>query len=1188
MRLPLRNPSPWTGSVLAILLTFPCSTQAQRYDSMSATEVQRRLERDTDALVNELRSRRNTPLPSGSNFNINANPWLQQLRAREAEKQAAREAWLEKQRLDAQWARDHPGETREQYNERMDREQGAREAKRLQRLADQAAAQRAAFIARQDELLEAVQWADFRRSVGGFAARERPPVFTSGQDAVNWLIAHDAESPNAWAAFQAALLLMDGVNGVQRDPTAALRLIDPRQTHARPGEEPGRPETLALHHYLRATHPERVSQDESATLDARRELEKIAETSAPAKWLLARLLSTSHETADHPRSVSLTAQGYQWAVADYAPLFGDGTPLRRATLQHLTTLLVGILERHQRHLAVAQQHWTDRQFQQITHAVGSSPSASDDLFVAYTEAIAERAIPLSPETPFDNYHFGDVIAAAGRAGSATAHAIATLDRLGLLHTGRPPGKYKRPYDTLADMDLTIPALTTWARRDDRLGIRARLALAELANPAARTAGFVVPDSREGHAWADARHAASIAESTDYQAWQKNKAFVRPSETSKAAQARLAAAESAALAAFVARERSAPPVAAIPRLLANIEAAAAWENVLATFQPPSASSTSPQLAVDDPSFDLVQAAALLDAAFAPASTAGAVRNHYLYAAARLGDAYAPYALSIQPTYPGDATNRSDLQRISQKRRARDESAGLPRALLAKAVDALLRDQPASDLLEAAAQAGSALAAALQLDLRVGTEMAREVDRPPSWNLPPETIASLDAAVTALYAQPEAFADWTIVHALASPREVQHAARRWFDNLSFWDLDRQERIADAALAKAIQPQVDAVLAALADWPGTNTHDPRSDTETAAAEREGAQAQEAIASGDGLAALRHFLAAAGQGDHSALGRLSRHFREGNGGLPRSAALADQIQAAAFRMMIANAEAGDTYAAQMVGEGYLDGRHGAPADPLKASEWLRYAASIGSGTAAGTLAREGASALALSAAEVFYWETVQAALEQREHFLLPPRRLPGPRIDTTHLQAPLEAAVAAFSGFRNKKPEELSDAASEKRGDRLDAAQHALESDPVKGVALLAKVAADGDRYAVQELARILSAGAYGLAPAPDLARRFHTAVLGDIERTAAYGNEADAHRLACRALAGIDGERDIPTGIRWLTYAAERGNYLSALLLVRIYTEDVIPGIAPDPAEAGRWRTIADSIGEETYTPRPPLKR
>src|SRR5690606_5934558 len=112
--------------------------------------------------------------------------------------------------------------------------------------------------------------------------------------------------------------------------------------------------------------------------------------------------------------------------------------------------------------------------------------------------------------------------------------------------------------------------------------------------------------------------------------------------------------------------------------------------------------------------------------APGIPAGPVRNRYLYAAARLGDAYAPYALSIQPSYPGEPAARHALQKISEQRRARDEAAGLPRALLAKAIDALLRSQDAADLLAAAARAGSPLAAALQLDQGIGNQMARETD------------------------------------------------------------------------------------------------------------------------------------------------------------------------------------------------------------------------------------------------------------------------------------------------------------------------------------------------------------------------------------------------------------------------------------------------------------------------------
>lgn len=1190
MSFQFRHPKVARVARVALLLAIPFALLAQHYDSMSAAAFQRRLERYTDDMINELRSRRNTPLNS-SNFNINASSWAKDRRAREEQERAARDRWLEKQRLDAEWARDHPGETREQYNDRMDREHGAREAIRLQRLANRAAAQRAEFIALQDARRESAHWADFRRAVGGFAARERPPVFTAGQQAADWLLAHDRERPNQWAAVQAALLLLDGVHGVTRDLPAAAKLVDPHKTSSRPDDDPVRPESFALHAYVRAVYPEAVAAEgkSSAATAARRELEKLAETSPPAKWLLARLLADSANPADQERALVLLAPGYAWAVADYAPFFGDATPLRRATLQHLDSVLVDILQRHRIHLGAAQRDWTDDDFQRITRAVGSLPSASSDLVVAYTEVIAERAIAASPEVPFDDYHFGEVIAAAGRAGSATAHAIATLDRLSLLHTGRPPGTYKRPYDTLADMDLAIPALTSWAHRDDRLGIRARLALAELADPSARAANFVLADSPEGRAWAGARNAALVAESDDYQAWQRNKNFVRPSDATKAAQARVATAQAAAFATFHRRERSAPPVAAIPRLLTNIEAAARWQHELAaSTQPSLTGATPPPFTINDASFDLAKAAALLDAAFSPSVPAGPARNRYLYAAGRLGDAYAPYALSIQPSYPGEPSARHALQEISRQRRVRDEAAGLPRALLAKAIDALLRDQDATGLLAAAAQAGTPLPAALQLDQRIGKEMARETDRPPSWNLPPHRIAELDAAVSALHAQADTFADWTVVHALASPHEVEAAAQRWFGNLAIWDLDRQERLAEDALAQAIQPQADAVLATLADWPGINHDDPRRAEWTAAAERDRAQAQEAIRNGDGPSALRLFLAAAGRGDRGALELLSRHIRQGDAGLPRSSALADQFQAASFRMTITDAEVGDAFAANYVGQCYLEGRHGAEADPAKATEWLRYAAAISSIDAARTLATPGVTGLTFSASEVFQRETIRDALEQGRYLLRPPRRVLGTRHDTTSIQAQLEAAAAKLATFREKKPVERSEAAEEKHAARVADAKTELEKSPLNGLVLLAKVAAEDDRYAAQDLARILATGDYGLQPAPDLARRFLQVVLGDLERTAEHGNEFDAHHLACRALTGLDGPPDTAIGLRWLTYAAERGNYQSALLLIRLHTEALVPGIAPNPSEAARWAALADRISNETLTPRQPLKK
>lgn len=1181
MRFSLLRPA----LALAVTCALTPALPAQRYDSMSAGEVQRRLERDTDALVNELRSRRNTPLGNIS-FDVHNSTWAQEIRAREERKKTARDAWLEQQRLDAQWRRDHPGESREQYYERTNRETAARNAVRLQRLANQSAAQIQQFIALQNARLEQVQWAEVRRAAHGYASRERPPVFKTGQEAADWLTAHDRHQPNQWAAVQAALLLIDGVNGVKHDPATAARLVDPRTPRSRPDDDPIRPDSLALHAYLRATHPELYAADNTSVAEARRDLEKIAETSDLAKWLLARLLAESADPADQARALVHLGAGYEWARGNYEHFFGYETPSAKSVQQHLDRTLIATLQRHQVHLAQSLQSWPKKTFQVVARLLASTKPAPADLLGAYTDAIAERLGAGILGDWFDYYSFGEIIAAAGRAGSGSAHALATLDRFSLLETGTSPAMSPPPFRPLVDMNLALPALTRWAAREDSLGARARLALVELAHPAARAPEYLLPDAPEGQELAKARTAFTNAENADYAASQKNKDFVRPSAATQAAKARLATAQTAALAAFQRRERTAPSAAAIPRLLANIEAAATWQHDLAALQPSLTGATPPPLPIDDPSFDLAQAAALLDAAFAPGIPAGPVRNRYLYAAARLGDAFAPYALSIQASYPGEPAARLALQKVSEQRRARDEAAGRPRALLAQAIDALLRAQDATELLAAAARAGSPLAAALQLDQRIGTDMARETDRPPSWNLDPALIAQLDAAVTTLRARPDTFADWTLVHALASPSETHNAAQRWFGNLAFWDLDRQERLADEALAKAIQPQIDAVLATLAQWPGIDQGDPLREAWTAAAERDRAAAQEAIRNDDGLAALRLFLAAAGRGDRSALELLGRHIRHGNGGLPRSSALADQIQAASFRMTMTDAEVGDASAASYIGESYAEGRH-VPADPVKANEWLTYAASIGSVDAARLLASGRLEGLNLSPAEVLRWETISQALESSDYLLQPPRRHAGQRIDLAPIRAQLESSAATFASFRNKKPVELSDSAAEKQASRQRAAEDELKRNPLNGLVLLAKVAAEDNVYAVRDLARILARGDYNLQPDPALARRFHTLALGDLERAAEYGDSFAADRLGRYHLGGLHGAPDLPTGLRWLTYAAELGNDMSASFLARLYAEGR-PGLAPDTTEAARWAGIEEKIANESFKPRKPLKR
>ncbi len=1188
MRLPTRHLAPLSRSLLlaALLALPPPLLLAQRYDSMSAQEFQRRLERDTDDLINELRSRRNTPL-SRPTFDVGNSTWAQELRTREERKKAARDAWLEQQRRDAEWARDHPGETREQYYSRIDREIAARNAERQKRLAEKSAAQVEQFIALQNARLEMTQWAEVRRAADGYAARTRPPVFKTGQEALAWLTAHDREIPNQWAAVHAAILLIDGANGVLPDPAAAARLVDPRTPRSRPADDPIRPEFLALHAYLRATHPQIDPSPATAPDRAGpgHELEKLAGTSGLAKWLLARLLAASTNSADQTRALALIGPGYTWARDDYDTLFGYETASSQNVRRQLDRTLIGTLGRLQARLPEALEEWPLDLFRSVARLLAATESPPAGLLSAYTDAIAGRLGAGVLGDWFDYFSFGDVIAAAGRDGSGSAHALATLDRFRLLETGTSPAMSPPSFRPLADMTLAIPALTRWAAREDPLGARARLALVELVRPAARDAVYLLPDSPEGQILAQARTAVTDAENADYAAWQKNKHFVRPSAATQEAKAQLATAQAAALAALKRREHSAPPATALPRLLATLETAAAGRQDLAVDPSSSASITARDLAIDDPSFDLPKAAALLDAAFLPGFSVGPVRNRLLAAAARLGDAYAPHALALQPDYPGDAAAREALKKISRQRRARDEAARLPRALLANAIDALLRSKDATGLLADAARAGSPLAAALQLDQRIGSDMSREPDRPPSWNLDPALIARFDAEVTALHARPNTFTDWTLVHALGSPFEAEHAAQRWLDYLAYWDLDRQERLADDALAKAIQPQINAILATLALWPGINQGDPLHAEWTAQAERNRELAQESLRRDDGLAALRLFLAAAGRGDRGALELLGRHLRNGDGSLPRSASLADQIQAAALRMTMTDAEVGDAFAANYIGESYLQGRH-VPADPVQATAWLTYAAALGSGDAARTLASDRITGTSRTPAEILRWETLSQALDFSDHLLQPPRRLTGQRLDVSPIRPQLEAAATTFASFRNKKPATLSDSAAQEQESRHRAASDEFKKNPLNGLVLLAKVVAEDNVHATRDLARILARGEYNLQPAPDLARHFHTLILGDLERAAEYGDSFAAHRLGRYALAGLNGTPDLPAGLRWLTYAAELGNSDSAAYLARLYTEG-IPGLAPDPQKAAHWTAFEEQTAGDNFKPRRPLK-
>ncbi|MGC4071020.1 MAG: hypothetical protein QM760_00560 [Nibricoccus sp.] len=107
-----------------------------------------------------------------------------------------------------------------------------------------------------------------------------------------------SSTPNQWSAVNSAILLIDGLD-VPRDLDTAAALVDPRTRRSRPADDPIRPQSLALYAYLRATHPE-IYAKTGQTPDraqARRDLEKLAETDDLSKWYLARLLAESPDAA---------------------------------------------------------------------------------------------------------------------------------------------------------------------------------------------------------------------------------------------------------------------------------------------------------------------------------------------------------------------------------------------------------------------------------------------------------------------------------------------------------------------------------------------------------------------------------------------------------------------------------------------------------------------------------------------------------------------------------------------------------------------------------------------------------------------------------------------------------------------------------------------------------------------------
>jgi TPR repeat protein len=289
---------------------------------------------------------------------------------------------------------------------------------------------------------------------------------------------------------------------------------------------------------------------------------------------------------------------------------------------------------------------------------------------------------------------------------------------------------------------------------------------------------------------------------------------------------------------------------------------------------------------------------------------------------------------------------------------------------------------------------------------------------------------------------------------------------------------------------------------------------------------------------------------------------------------------------MTMADAEVGDRFAANFIGECYRNGTNGVTADPIQALAWLRYAAEMGNPSSARTLAQTDATSLNRTPAEILHWTAVRDACEYNEFLPKPPRRPIGGRIDLTAVRPQLEAAISALNTFRTKKPGELTAGQEDAEMIRTDTAKAALQKNPAHGLVLLAQIAATGNRYIAHDITNILARGDYGLQPDAALAQRFHTAALGLLERDAEYGDMNAAARLAAYAL-GLGEKPDIPGVLRWLTYSAELGSSDAAETLARLYT-DGAPGLPADAKKATRWTAFAESTNSDNFKPREPLRK
>ena len=1148
----------------------------------------RTLQNEGEKFRDILRSQRNTPSPRRSTGPTTGEL---QLRAQEqARAQADADRRAAERYADSEAGREAAWRARYANALRLIAEEDAARAAKARAVQ----AEQQALIARMDR----ERWAAYRAANDNFTPRSFAPVFPTPAAALTWYLAHDRETPNPWAAGQAAILLIDGY-GVPADTAAAARLLNPRTRREPAGEQP-RPEIAALFAYLRAAHAEvcvplGFPADPAA---ARRDLEALAgqPRNAIARWYLSRLMSDSPDPADHGKVLPFLPDGYAWMSRHPSEFLSTEAAGSFKVSNPVDATATAMLARAAGSIPNALISWPLEKISAIARLVFRLPEPQlRTVLPHFSDAAAERYLTLTPSPAFPYDEFDSLLVVAGNRGVSSAHAIAVFERLHLIGFDEAE-RYRPSFRRLNQPIRAISALTRWSARGDALGVRARLALSALAYelenpPAARGATVVLPEPFAAVTGAVQRYRdAAYVDTAHYRALSVSDAAAKANAIRNALQS--------VKAAMARRDAAAPSTAAVSALVDRLVPFIREKDQLVQLNEELELLTpaDPALfAVDSPSFDLDRAAQRFDAVLTQEMIAVSdgpkrfAKLQALYDATRQGDAFAPAALGWDPDFAYVLTSeaRDKLRALSEARRLRDEAAKRPRALAARVLESNLNAiAPDPALVSLAAASGHSLALRLEFEQRLKASLHAESDAPPSEQVPAKLVEEFDATLAALDARPTTSAERQFLALLMKGYVPVRDIEEWFPRVERWAEDRADRLASAALVKALRPSFEVLVTTLGNWPGINHEDARHEDWLDESDQVYHRAKELIAT-DGVEALTLCLEAGGRGNRDALDLLAYNLRHGVGSLPRSPEFADLLLAASLKIAEADAEVGDGVAAHNLGLSLMEG-DGIPKNPTAGRAWLRYAAERGNHDAAGELRRmaepEGTH---VDPAAARRWYAVGKMIRANEYFPVPPRRLSGNVIELTPLRPALEAALAvAEANLDALKAKRLIEGEVGEAYDLYNEARDAAHRAPLTGLVPLAQLASTGNGDAAFATAEFIAGGSAGVRPDPALARRFQALALALQEGRAEFGDADDAFHLGLHHLELAE-KPNPAVAIKWLTYAAELGNFDATEVLQTLYATGA-PGVPADAKAAARWVAFGKAATAETFKPRAPLRR